>query len=103
MAARKELYGNMAGEKKIGFTVIGTIRKVKGSCSAGHKAGDSMELSLHKTGGLCGAFYHDIYPHVVMLQMGGSFPTEWGEADVLELECMDRHNAVKIELRRIRE
>ena len=93
----------MAGEKKIGFNVIGTIREVKGSCSAGHKVGDSMELSLHKTGGLCGAFYHDIYPYVVMLQMGGSFPDEWGEADVLELECMDRHNAVKIELRRIRE
>ena len=62
-----------------------------------------MELSLHKKGGLCGAFYHDIYPYVVVLQMGGSFPAGWGEADVLKLEYMDRHNAVKIELRRIRE
>lgn len=92
----------MANEKKIGYTVIGTITGVKGTCSAGHKVGDRVELSMHKTGGLCGAFYHDIYPYVLMLQMGGSFPAEWGDVDTIHLECMDKTNAVTIELKRLR-
>lgn len=92
----------MAEEKIIGHRVIGIIKNVKGKCSAGHKSGDEIELSLHKTGGLCGAFYHDVYPYVVMLQMGGSFPAEWGDQDEIELDCMDKYNAVTIQLKRIR-
>ena len=38
-----------------------------------------------------------------MLQFGGSFPAEWGvDPDVVELECPDRTNIVKIELKRIK-
>jgi len=93
----------MAAEKRIGYQVVGTIKEVKGFCNAGHKAGDEIELSGHNTAGLCGFFYHDIFPYVIMLQFGGGFPAEWGGPDVVELECMDRANAVKIELRRIKE
>ena len=39
----------------------------------------------------------------LMLQFGGNFPMKWGDPDVVELECIDRENAVKIELRRMRE
>ena len=35
-----------------------------------------------------------------MLQFGGRFPEAWGGLDSVELECMDRMNAAKIELRR---
>jgi hypothetical protein len=38
-----------------------------------------------------------------MLQFGGGFPVEWGDPDVINLECMDKINAVTIELRRVRE
>ncbi|MDY6917261.1 MAG: TIGR04076 family protein [Chloroflexota bacterium] len=90
--------------EQVGYPVVGTIKGVKGNCSAGHKVGDKLELSGHDTAGLCGFFYHDIYPYLIMLQFGGSFPAEWGgDPDVVELECMDRANAVTIELRRIRE
>lgn len=92
----------MEEQPRIGHQVIGTIKEVKGSCSAGHKVGDQMELSGHNTGGLCGFFYHDIFPYLIMLQFGGGFPAEWGGPDVVELECMDKTNAVKIELRRTR-
>lgn len=92
----------MAEHQQVGYRVIGTIKEVKGNCSAGHKVGDQLELSGHKTAGLCGFFYHDIYPYLIMLQFGGSFPKEWGDPEVVNLECMDRYNAVKIELRRIR-
>jgi uncharacterized repeat protein (TIGR04076 family) len=93
----------MAEVKGIGYRVTGTIKAVKGTCSAGHKAGDVIELSGHNTGGVCGFLYHDIFPYVVMLQFGGGFPVEWGNPDVVELDCMDKMNAVTIELRRVAE
>jgi uncharacterized repeat protein (TIGR04076 family) len=89
---------------QVGNKVIGTIKEVKGNCSWGHKVGDSFEISAHDTAGLCGFFYHDIFPYLVMLQFGGGYPAEWGgDPDAVELECMDRFNAVKIELRRVKE
>lgn len=89
--------------EQIGYRVVGTIKAVKGSCSHGHKVGDELELSAHNTAGLCGFLYHDIYPYLVMLQFGGSFPAEWGDQDVVELDCMDKWNLVTIELRRLRQ
>ena len=34
----------MAEKPKFGFRVVGTILDVKGSCNAGHKKGDAIEL-----------------------------------------------------------
>ena len=90
----------MAGQ--IGYRVVGTIKSIKGTCNAGHKVGDTFELSGHSSAGLCGFFYHDLFPYVIMLQFGGGFPPEWGDPDVLELDCMDKFNLVTIELRRVR-
>lgn len=93
----------MVEKLKIGYRIVGTIKDVKGHCNAGHKKGDKLELSGQNTGGLCGFFYHDIFPFIIMLQFGGGFPAEWVEdQDIVELECMDKMNAVKIELRRIK-
>ena len=83
--------------EQVGFKVIGTIKNVKGNCSAGHKAGDVLELSGYSSGGLCGFFYHDIFPYITMLQFGGGFPEDWG-GKIMELECIDKTNAVTIEL-----
>jgi len=93
----------VAEEKRLGYRVVGTVKSVKGTCSAGHKEGDKLELSAHNTAGLCGFLYHDVYPYLLMLQFGGSFPAEWGDQDVITLECMDKWNLVTIELKRIRE
>jgi uncharacterized repeat protein (TIGR04076 family) len=84
---------------RVGHRITCTVKSVKGNCSWGHKPGDSFEVSGHDTGGMCGFFYHDIFPYIVMLQFGGGF-AEWGGGDSVELECMDRTNAVRIELRR---
>ena len=83
---------------QVGQRVIGTIKQVKGTCHAGHKPGDTLELSAYDCDGLCGFFYHDIFPYILMLQFGGKFPEEWG-GDVVELDCMDIGNAVRLELR----
>lgn len=86
-----------------GHKIIATIKSVKGSCSWGHEEGDSFEISCHDTAGLCGFFYHDIYPQLMMLQFGGGFPPTWGDPDVVNVECMDKYNLVKMELKRIKE
>ena len=44
--------------------------------------------------------YHDIFPYIILLQFGGGLPLDWDNPDLVELECMDRANAVKIELKR---
>jgi len=76
----------------------GKIISVKGQCNAGHKAGDKLQVGCWDTGGLCGFFYHDIFPNLTVMQFGGEFP--WGSADELVLECPDRENAVTIKLNR---
>jgi len=86
--------------EQIGYRVIGTIKRVKGKCTIGHKVGDKFELSGYSSGGLCGFFYHDIYPYIAMLQFGGGYPPEWGDPDAVTVECMDRTNLVTLELRR---
>ena len=47
-------------------------------------------------------FYRDIFPYILMPQFGGSFQKWGGDADIVELECIDNTNTVKKELRRIR-
>ncbi|MFX0032982.1 MAG: TIGR04076 family protein [Candidatus Hodarchaeota archaeon] len=94
----------MNDKPKLGFKITGLIKSVKGTCSAGHKVGDKIELSGYDSGGLCGFFYHDIFPYIIMLQFGGSFPSDWGnDPDIVELECIDKINTVTIELRRVKE
>jgi len=87
---------------QVGHRVVGTITGVQGTCSWGHETGDKFELSGHDAAGLCGFFYHDIFPIITMLQFGGSYPAAWGDLDVVNVECTDRQNLVKMELRRLR-
>jgi uncharacterized repeat protein (TIGR04076 family) len=86
--------------EEVGHRIIGTVKSVKGTCHWGHKAGDRFEIGVHNTAGLCGLFYHDIVPYIAMLQFGGGFPEGWGGSDQVEVECMDRANAVTLELKR---
>ncbi len=78
--------------------LVAEIVEVKGNCHAGHKVGDTMSIGCWDTGGLCGFFYHDIFPSLNVMQFGGRYP--WGPADDLTLECPDRANAVSIRIRR---
>lgn len=88
----------MATRRQFGQKVIGTVTSVKGHCGWGHKVGDRLELSGHNTAGLCGYFYHDIFPTIIALQYGATHP--WGDPEKRTVECWDRKNAVTIELTR---
>ena len=83
---------------QVGRKITGTVKSIKGTCSWGHKVADKIELSCHNTGNLCGFFYHDIFPTLMMLQFDGKRP--WGDPDIVVRECPDRANVVTIELRR---
>ena len=72
---------------------------LKGECEAGHVKGQKIKLSCWDSGGLCGFFYHDIFPSLQTMQFGANLP--WSPDGVLTLECPDRHNAVTIELSRL--
>ena len=89
-------------EQQIGYRVVGTIKSVNGDCPLGHKVGHKFELSGHSSGGLCGFLYHDIFPYLIMLQFGGALPAEWGDPDVVTLDCPDQEHLVTIELRRVK-
>ncbi|MCX8021648.1 MAG: TIGR04076 family protein [Syntrophorhabdaceae bacterium] len=88
----------MAEDPKIGYKVIGTITSVKGNCNAGHRKGDTFEISCHNPAGLCGFFYHDMFPVLMMFQFGGNTP--WWDKDELEIGCPDKDNLVTIRLTR---
>lgn len=58
-------------------------------------------MTFYTPDGLCGGFYHDIFPTITALQFGAEYP--WvKDKDRMEVECPDRVNLVKVELRRIR-
>ena len=90
----------MSQEKpRVGHQVKAKILEIKGTCGWGHKVGQEIEVSCHDTAGTCGFLYHDMFPMLQMLQFGGSLP--WGEAGIVEVECPDRNNAVKVRLERV--
>lgn len=78
--------------------IIAVVTGLKGKCYKGHCVGDTIQVSTHDSGGLCGVFYHDIYPSLTLLEYGGSFP--WMEGDTYKLECPDRDNLLTIEIHR---
>lgn len=88
----------MALDPGIGYKVVATVIESKGHCNAGHKAGDILEISCHNPGGLCGFFYHDLFPALQTFQFGGNLP--WWSGDTIQLGCPDSKNLVTLKLER---
>lgn len=90
----------MAKDPGLGYRMVATVIDVKGRCSAGHAMSESFEISCHNSAGLCGFFYHNIFPNLETFQFGGSMP--WWQGDVIQLRCPDIQNQVTIKLERFR-
>jgi uncharacterized repeat protein (TIGR04076 family) len=88
----------MALDPGIGRKITAVVISVKGECSAGHRVGDRFELCCHNPGGLCGFFYHDIFPSLETFQFGGDLP--WWQGDTIQLVCPDPYNLVTLQLQR---
>jgi uncharacterized repeat protein (TIGR04076 family) len=71
---------------------------VKGHCNAGHKAGEKLRLSCWDSGGLCGYFYHDIFPYLMVPTFSGTIP--WFAEGVLTLHCPDPVNQITLVARK---
>jgi uncharacterized repeat protein (TIGR04076 family) len=64
--------------------LVGKVVKVEGKCSAGHSVGEQFDLTLfseegyktYRTPNVCGFLYNAIFPYLVTLQFGGTFPWE---------------------------
>ena len=87
---------NMARDPGIGNKIMATVTGLKGTCNAGHFVGEKFELSCHNPGGLCGFFYHDLFPTLSVMQFGGKYP--WGDPNAIEMECPDRYNLLTLRL-----
>ena len=88
-------------EPERGHRIAATVKCIKGTCNAGHKVGDVMNVSARNTAGMCGYLYHAAHPAILMLQFGGSVP--WGPSDTVELHCPDPLNLLTVELKRVRD
>lgn len=88
----------MAIDPCIGKKIFATITSVKGKCTVGHQKGDTFEISCHNPDGLCGFFYHNIFPTLSTFQFGGNLP--WWEGDAIQVQCPDQYNLVTLKLER---
>ncbi len=80
--------------------VTAKVISQRGTCAAGHKAGDEFVIGQMVPAGMCSWAFHALFPFAEVLQFGGSFPWESnpGEATVA---CPDPGNPVVFELRRV--
>lgn len=88
----------MATDPGLGYRILATVIESKGHCSAGHSVGDTFEISCHDPAGLCGYFYHGIFPSLSTFQFGGSYP--WWQGDIIFLRCPDPQNTLTLRLER---
>ena len=84
------------------FKVIATIVEIRGegSCSYGHKVGESFEFSQFTPGGLCQFAYDSLRSAVAALLYGGNFPWS-GDSESTTWACPDPDRPVIFELRRV--
>jgi uncharacterized repeat protein (TIGR04076 family) len=90
------------------FKLVGKIVKVNGECSAGHRVGEEFDLTLfseeadktYRTPNVCGFLYNAIFPYLVTLQFGGTFPWE-KDKDKFLAGCPDNYKVV-VEIKRVR-
>jgi uncharacterized repeat protein (TIGR04076 family) len=64
----------------------------------GHREGETFEINCHDPGGLCGFFYHNVFPDLQAFQLGGTLP--WWNGNTVEIQCPDSYNLVTVKLER---
>ena len=79
--------------------IIAKVISQKGTCAAGHKAGDNFTIGQKTPPGLCSWAFNSLFPFAEALQFGGSFPWE-KDPDKATVACPDPENPVVWELRR---
>jgi uncharacterized repeat protein (TIGR04076 family) len=88
--------------------VVLKIVSVKGTCAAGHKAGQEFDLSKDFVLGysgdgtaLCPSAFYAAFPNWRVLRSGGELPWE-EDKDTAHVACPDPFNPLIMELRRVK-
>ncbi len=76
--------------------LLAKVIEARGTCSAGHKKGDVIALDCLNPGGLCGHFYHQMYPDLQTLENGGKMP--WWEGLEFTASCADPVNTITLKV-----
>ena len=79
--------------------VTAVVISQKGTCSAGHKAGDRFVIGQTTPPGMCSWAFIAIFPFAETLEFGGSFPWE-KDPDKATVACPDPDNPVVFELKK---
>lgn len=79
--------------------IVARVVSQRGTCSAGHRAGDEFIIGQRTPPGLCSWAFYTLFPFAETLQFGGSFPWEKDPARCT-IACPDPENPVIFELRR---
>ncbi len=87
-------------EKKVYYDVVAKLVAHQRPCPLGYKVGDEWVLKAKTPEGMCSWAYNAIFPVVLTLQCGGTFPWQQ-DPDVTEVSCPDGDVNVIFELRRI--
>jgi uncharacterized repeat protein (TIGR04076 family) len=77
---------------------VAEVTSVAKECCAGHNGGDKFEINTHKTGGICGYCYHDLFPTLMNCCYDGRIP--WVDPQEFRYECPDRWNDVRFRVTR---
>jgi uncharacterized repeat protein (TIGR04076 family) len=89
----------MAKDPGWGTKIKAEVTGLKGQCNAGHKVGETFDVSIWDTAGMCGILYHAIFPTLNVVQFDGAYP--WG-ADEISFNCPDGRNLLTVKLTRIK-
>ena len=87
-------------DNKKNFKIMATVTDIKGNCNAGHKKGDTFEISCYKSVGLCGFFYHNIFTTLSTYEYGGKYP--WWRSEIPELKCPDPYNQISLKIEKVK-
>ena len=79
--------------------IIARIISQKGTCEAGHRAGDEFVIGQTTPPGMCSWAFYTLFPFAEPLQFGGAFPWE-KDPEKTTVACPDPANPVVFELRR---
>jgi len=79
--------------------VLARVVSQEGTCGAGHKVGDEFDVSGPTPAGMCPWAFYTMFPFLVGLLYGGTFPWE-KDPDKATVACPDADNPVVFELRR---
>lgn len=80
--------------------VIARVVSQKGTCQAGHKAGDEFVVGQTTPAGLCSWAFYTLFPFAEVLQFDGSFPWD-ADPRVTTVVCPDPANPVVFELKKV--